>query len=94
MGEFEDGLIYAVDSRSLGDRYVALHVILLSYRGCVLIVLSLHSTAKRLVIGPQDAVPSGMVALLGDLFDNPVEKFAIDRRAGHRKWSSITTILK
>lgn len=25
---------------------------------------------------------SGMVALLGDFFDNPVEKFAIDRRAG------------
>jgi hypothetical protein len=23
-----------------------------------------------------------MTALLGDLFDNPVEKFAIDRRAG------------
>ena len=38
--------------------------------------------AAVVVFGPRDAVPSGMVALLGDFFDNPGEEFAIDRPRG------------
>jgi hypothetical protein len=49
--------------------------------------------AALVVFGPRDAVPSGIVALLGDIFDNPGEEFAIDRRAGHQNRNSITTIL-
>jgi hypothetical protein len=44
--------------------------------------------------GPRDAILAGIVELLGDLFDNSVEKFAVSRRAGDQLRGSRATIVK